>query len=76
MSIHYRNFIIITGSAGVLLNFGWWFMLSQVAKLFLFRNWFAIIDLWSINLLETGWQLVQVRIRVSFVIFDTFFASG
>jgi len=21
-------------------------MLSQVAKLFLFRNWFAIIDLW------------------------------
>jgi len=31
-------------------------MVSQVAKLFLFRNWFAITDLWSINLLETSWQ--------------------
>ena len=40
------------------LNFGWWFMLSQVAKLFLFRNWFVIIDLWSVSLLETSWQLV------------------
>jgi len=28
-------------------------MLFQVAKLFLFRNWFAIIGLWSLHLLET-----------------------
>ena len=28
-------------------------MLSQVAKLFLLHNWFTIIDLWSVSLLET-----------------------
>jgi len=36
-------------------------MLFQVAKLFLFRNWFATIDLWSIHLLETSWQLVELE---------------
>jgi len=48
-------------------------MLSQVAKLFLFRNWFAIIDLWLVHLLETSRQLLGLESVLVLLFFLSFF---